>query len=235
MQLFWFEMGHVKKYLYIMIKRILIISLFASSFYSCNKESYSPSNNGCIEMVIVPVTAHSVKSSDAVIISNLFKQNNISNNNIRYERYNHDTIKLANPPYTVSDYKYVSVLEYLNTLPIFNGYLLYVFKNDKLDFIGGYPSKGTNLNVFPVLKLVQIRQLFLNDLEIQDHKGKLYQDSCFRAEFGYYNLNGGTGKTDEILVKAWKVTPKGREYPIAYYQDNGSKIYYFNGIINMLH
>jgi len=209
-----------------MIKRILIISFFTSMFYSCNKESYLPSNNGCIEKVIIPLTGYSVKSSDAVIISNLFNQNNISSADVKYSSYYHDTIKMVN-------FKSVGVNEYINGVPILNGYLYYYFKNDIFEFMQGVPTKGTNLNSIPALKLGQVRQLFLNDLETQDQKGKQYQDSCLRAEFGYYNLNSGTGKLDELLVKAWKVTPKNSEYPVAYYQDNGNKISYFNGIFSI--
>ena len=56
-----------------------------------------------------------------------------------------------------------------------------------------------------------------------------------KAEFGYYDLNSGTGNIIENIIKGWKVTLKNSvepfEYPLAYYQDNnGTLIYYDNGI-----
>ena len=51
------------------------------------------------------------------------------------------------------------------------------------------------------------------------------------AEFGYYDLNAGSGNTTENLVKAWKITLKNQAYPLAYYEDDDGKlIYYDNGI-----
>ena len=77
----------------------------------------------------------------------------------------------------------------------------------------------------------QLRKLFIDDIELFSHQGYQFKDSCVNAEFGFFNLNSGTGNNMESIVKAWHLTPKYKVYPEAYYQDNGQRIYYFDGIV----
>ena len=54
--------------------------------------------------------------------------------------------------------------------------MLFTFKNDIADFVGGYPSNGTSLNTTPALTLAQVRKLFINAIEEHDHKGTEYKE-----------------------------------------------------------
>ncbi|MEP6951205.1 MAG: hypothetical protein ABI863_18090 [Ginsengibacter sp.] len=88
-----------------------------------------------------------------------------------------------------------------------------------------------NLNSTSILTLAQLRKLFIDDIELFDHNGNLFKDSCINTEFGYFNLNSGTANNSEHLVKAWHLTSKFSSFPEAYYQDiAGQRIYYSNGI-----
>jgi len=213
---------------------ILAIFFLTVTFYSCSKET-TQDKNGCIERHIVPVNGHSVNSADIPEINNLFLHNGIDNSKYRYYQYLHDATQTYFPPFDIFDEKVVKVEEYTNGLPVFTAQLVFVFKNDTFNYKGGYPTKGTTLNTTPSLAPEQLRKLFIGHIEEFDHKGDFYKDSCFKAEFGYFNLNVWTNYSTENLVKAWRVTLKNSiypsEYPMTYYQDDAGKlIYYDNGI-----
>jgi len=78
----------------------------------------------------------------------------------------------------------------------------------------------------------RIGVLFRAALNEYGRPGGPGSQQCVVVEFGYYNLNAGTSNAPERLVKAWKASLKGSEYPFAYFEDNGGKlIYYDNGIM----
>jgi len=225
----------------ILKNNILAIFFLAVTFYSCSKEPVpavskrTTQDNGCIERNIVPVNGHSVNGADLAEINNLFLNNGIDNSKFRYCQYLHDTTQTYFPPFAIFDEKVVKVEEYANALPVFTAQLVFGFKNDTFNYKGGYPTNGTTLNAAPSLALAQLRKLFIDHIEEFDYRGDFYKDSCFKAEFGYFNLNAWTSYSTENLVKAWRLTLKNSvypsEYPVAYYQDEGGTlIYYDNGI-----
>ncbi len=220
------------------MKRLYLVSLTCLlAFISCKKSNLSNSlaeDNGCVERIRVPVTAHSISAAEITIADNLFLTNGIDNSRFRYYLYRNDSFPtMYSPKY---DEKMVNVEQYVNGLLLFWGELGYIFWDNKFHYQSGELSKGTSLDTFPHLTTGQVRKLFLDDLEHFDYAGDKFKDSCFKAEFGYYNLNSGIGYSVENLVKAWKLTPKYTdpsygEYPIAFYQDSdGKTILYNNGI-----
>jgi hypothetical protein len=164
----------------------------------------------------------------------LFKSNHIDNSNFRYYDYVHDSLQTFYPPYARLDEKVVRVNQYANGLRIFTGDMSYVFLENKFDATGGELTSGTSLDTKPHLSLDELRTLFLNSAEMFDGAGNKFKDTCLSAEFGYYDLNAGISYMPEKLVKAWRVVIKNSEpnsqYPQACYQDNGTQIYYDNGI-----
>ncbi len=220
-----------------MKKYILTLTFTILILYSCKKESaiQLQEDNGCIEKIIIPLTGHSINGADIPVANTLFTNNNIDNSKYRYYQYLHDSVQTYFPPYSKFDSKVVKVDEYTNGLRIFTGQLVFEFKNELFNFKAGLPTNGTTLNTTTNLTLGQLRKLFIDNIEQFDNKGNQYKDSCFKAEFGYFNLNAGISYSTENLIKAWRVTLKNSlspsEYPIAYYQDNDGKlIYYDNGI-----
>ena len=206
---------------------------------SCNKGDTIKNleeDNGCIERKFLRVDQHSVSIPDIATINDLFISNNIDINKYRYYKYVDDSVQTYFPPFVKFDSKSVRVDQYANGLRIFNAGRIFLFKNNVFDHVGGDPTNGTSLNTDPALNIAQVRKLFIDAIEQYDHKGSQYKDTCLSAEFGYYNLNAGTGNSTEILIKAWRVTRKNSsypsEYPVAYFRDDDGKlIYYFNGII----
>lgn len=215
----------------------LLLVFFAFAFVGCSKSDTEnlPNDNGCIERILIAVTDHSMSRSDIETVHNLFKRNAIDDSKFRYYRYTHGTLQTLYPPFAKYDEKSVRVDQYANGVRIFNGDLVYHFLNDNSNFRGGNLTKGTSLNTLPRLNLKKIRVLFLTSIQQFDKAADKFSDSCFKAEFGYFNINGGTNNEQEVLVKAWRVTPKNSifpsEYPVAFYYDNDGKlISYNNGI-----
>ena len=226
------------------MKKILFAFLISTiTFYSCKKnETTTPTkieeDKGCVERKNVLVTdhsGHSINNSNIPIITGLFINNSIDNSKFRYYYYSADSVQTYFPPYEKFDNKVIRVKEFTNGLEIFTGEILFSFKNNLFNLQNGNHTNGTTLNNTPNLTVGQIRTLFLGHIEQFDHNSNQYKDSCFSAEFGYFNLNSGTNNQTENLIKSWKITLRNRiypsEYPIAYYQDsNGNLIYYSNGI-----
>lgn len=215
-----------------------LLAFFCITLFSCRKEgeiNVLEKDNGRIERKIVPVSAHSISDAEIAIVNNLFLTNGIINSKYRYYQYLHDTVQALFPPYAVFDHKAVRADEYANGLRIFTGQVVFGFKNNILNFTSGNLTSGSFLNTTPQLTLNELRRFFLTDIEQFDHQGNQYKDSCLSAEFGYFNLNAGTGNEQEILVKAWRITTKNSvyptEYPQAIHNDNdGQLIRYDNGI-----
>lgn len=221
------------------MKNLLIAAIpFCLLFFACKKSDSSKvlqEDKGCIYQVTVPVSTHTISNADIPIVNSLFLNNNIDNRNFRYYQYMQDSLQTQYPPYIKVDYKTLRVDQYINGLRIFNNDLVFNFKNNVLYHTSGTIITVTKLNTITHLTFGQLRKLFINNIEQFDHKSNQYKDSCLYAEFGYYNLNSGTGYSTENLIKAWKVTPKSNPallvYPVAYYKDeSGELIYYDNGI-----
>ena len=189
-------------------------------------------NAGCIERKIVPVTQHSISNLNIQLVNSLFLKNGIDNSKLRYYQYTNDSFQTYFPPYTKFDQKLVRADQYFNGLRLFEHSVVYNFKEDVFDFANGIVNENIMLDTNPKQTLTRLRKLYVSDLEQFNPKGLSYKDSCLKAEFGYYELNSGSGNNKKIWVKAWKVTPQNTDYPQGYYQDeNGSRIAYSDGII----
>ena len=215
----------------------LLFAVLASSFLllSCSKSDMAPAlptDPGCSEISLIPVSAHSLSSAEVLTVNSLFSRNNIDNRNFRYTRYSHESVQTFFPPFASFDSQLVVVEEYTNGLRILNGQSNFIFKNGLFDFRVGHQTSGTSLDTSPTRRAGQLRALFLATItQFDTGRSEAIQQQCMHAEFGYYDLNAGTSDAPEKLVKAWRVTPKNQDYPFAYYQDEaGQLIYYDNGI-----
>jgi hypothetical protein len=201
--------------------------LIILTFLACKKSLEE--DNGCVQKLVIPVSSQgTLSTSDYNLINTLFTTNGINRSNLRPIRTYRDSMSTYNGTY---DFRNVHVLEYTKDLPIFTGTLNFSFKNGIFESYAGRLLTGITPDITPSLSLGQLRKLFIDDIELFNHKGNQFKDSCVNAEFGYFNLNSGTGNNTENIVKAWHLTPRHIAYPEAYYQDNGQRIYYFDGIV----
>lgn len=215
------------KYAFSIISACLVIVA------ACRKSGHSsplPEDRGCVERVVIPVSAHSINAADVPVINNLFSKNGIDNSRFRYYRHIHDTLKTQYPPFRWYDMHVVRLDQYTNGLPVFYGEMIFHFLDDSLSYLSDNVTKGTSLDTIPRLNLFQLRKLFLHTVERFDHNSDQYRDVCIKCEFGYYDQNVSKYGEPEQLVKAWRVTPKNSEYPFAYFTDEGVFISYDNGI-----
>jgi hypothetical protein len=204
---------------------------------ACSKSDVVPNlpfDSGCSEVSVMPVTKHDISAAEVQTANGLFARNNIDNRTFRYRFYSRDAaVQTYYPPYATFESQRVGVEQYTNGLRILTGHLNYVFNNGVFTFRAGNLTNGTRLDTKPALEPGQLRGLFLATAEKYDYNYSSYNlpEQCVTLEFGYYDMNAGTGGATERLVKAWKVTRKNSEYPYAYYQDeDGALIYYDNGI-----
>jgi len=221
-----------QNYLYLLLSSALIIS--------CQKEPEQGSpppgeDDGCIERIHSPVTAHSINTADILTADSLFSANAIDKTNSRYSWYTHDSVQTYYPPFVKYDEKIVVVEQYSKGIWATYTQILYYFKNNVLSFTNGTPLSANPLDTSAGnLNIKQLRKLFMDD-NIAYQMGK-YKDSCYTAEFVYYNQNPGYGN-QERLIKAWKLSIKGRstsytnDVPVGYYQMDGKRIWYTNGIV----
>ena len=216
------------------INFLVTVLVLAPLLLACSKADTLPAlpiDQGCSEISIVPVTEHSLSSSEVVTANSLFARNNLDSRNYRYVRYLRESVQTYYPPYASFDSQLVGVEEYTNGLPIFTGQSTFHFKNGVFDFRSGHPASGPRLNTVLTLNAGQLRSRFSATVAQFDLSRPILWLQCVSAEFGYYDLNAGSGNTTENLVKAWKITLKNQAYPLAYFEDNDGKlIYYDNGI-----
>lgn len=196
---------------------------------SCKKGSDQDGDNGCIERVYINKNDHAINSADIPTVNKLFADNNLDNSNFRYTRYRQDSLQTQYPPYEKIEYKHVRVNEYLKGLRIIDSDVIFNFTKDKFSYTSGTFSNMSVNDVSPQLSLPRLRKLFLNDeKEVRLYPGDNYADTCLRAEFGLYEIRNGNSLSR--LVKAWLVTGQNNSYPRAVYKDDGTRIFYDNGI-----
>lgn len=60
-------------------------------------------------------------------------------------------------------------------------------------------------------------------------------NNCLDLQFEYFDLNAGISYQPLNIVKAWKITPHNKDYPILIVNDNSSEIIgYNNGLVENL-
>lgn len=201
--------------------------------FACSKTQTSPagfsSDNGCIQDITQPASAHALSASQVAAANSLFDRNRIGHANFRYFQYRRDSLtNFAAPTRVLSEL--VQVHEYVNGLKVFTAQQNFIFWNGIFHYRAGSLAGSTLLPNVPVLATPQVRGLFRDAMARFDSRNGI-ENQCVSAEFGYYNLAANKGGVaTENVVRAWRVTKEGQEYPLAYFQDaDGQLIYYDNG------
>jgi len=195
---------------------ILLIAIISSS---CKKES----TGGCISKSdgVVPVSA-----ADMASIQTLLNSNHLTANNqvfVIFRSY------LGVDPQ--SSYQYAEATQVRNGLPIFYGDVVYDFRNNISQGVSGRMYGAISLDNKLSFSLFGLRQLFLNEAINKQGLNKSFNDSCYVAQAGYYNVNVFTNDTTANFVKAWQVRPLHSLYPQCYISDSsGSTLYFDSGI-----
>lgn len=200
----------------------LILFLFVL-LASCKKDA----GNGCIsQTTALPAVAAIYKDS----IETLFKSNNISPDNKEFLTYNSWTTNDPGSPHTF--FQLVTANQLSNGLPIFFSYLDYTFENGAPNILSGKVYGKANLDTHSSLNLSVLRQLAITEAVNKQGIDLTFKDSCFVAQFGYYDLNRDSiTDTTTSFVKAWEVHPAHSPFPQCYIRDdNGATLYFDSGI-----
>jgi len=175
-----------------------------------------------------PGTPSQIKTADS-----LLDAAHVSHNNYRYLGIREDSI---NGRFE----QFITVDQYTNGLRLLASEINYLFYNGILNYVSATPTPGTNLDTVPSLSLARLRTLFSSDLKKQEAIGSVghgLRDSCYKAEFGYYNI--AADGAPENLIKAWRVSIKHTggttfwypdDFPFAYYKDSNGELIGFAGV-----
>lgn len=229
------------------MKRLIFFAFFAIMVFNACKKA-EPINSGqqicwvtpidtagiadgCIGRVYFQPSQLLISTADNLTVNQLFQNSNMSVSGLQFYMYTYDACTTCATP---GPYEYVRANQFFNGQPLFNGSMVFNFRQGVKYNTGGTKFNNIALDTVTSTKLQVLRKLFLNQLNKDGYlQGKSYKDSCFIARFGYYDLNAGTNLAPGNFVKAWKVTAKNSAYPVAYFLDDqlNGLIYYFNGIM----
>lgn len=192
-------------------------------FFSCKKSENIPEDNRCANLIIDDFNVQLLSDPELDSIKDIFNKNNLGYENLQFWHYVENL-----------GFKYVGAYQFVNRLKVFTDYWGFEFdKNDSLLIKAGDTITNFNLTNKPKLSLAQVRWIFIkavNDDGWYKNNNEI-QDSCLNMEFGYYDLNSGSGNKMTSYTTAWYVKPNKRDFPFAYIDDSGGKlISYGNGI-----
>jgi len=182
-------------------------------------------DGGCINLA----TPKYVTGADSVAATLLFKNNNIDYSTLRYQRVIlNDSIRTGP---NAGVYQHVFAVKYYNGLPVLSSTFGHHFFKGVFQSVSPMPPASINLSNTPNLTLPALRQTYIS-AAAANHATFNSADACLAAQFGYFDLNAGSGSSVANYVKAWVVTPANADYPMAIIRDDdGSVLYYVSGII----
>ena len=205
------------------MKKIYFAIVLSLIFYSCTKTGTLPNDNGCITQI--KRANYNIKSADSLAAIHLFQQNNMNYSNLSFERI------ILNDTIGGHIYQHIFATQNFNGLQIMSGNAGYHFLDGVYQSTSGKIYSSVSLDSHAHLSLSQLTSLYMSESIDKEGLNPSYRDSCLTAQFGYYDLNAGTGNEATNMVKAWRIELKNNTYPIAIFNDNnGQLIAYDSGI-----
>ena len=208
------------------MKKIYLVILSVLAFGACQKGGVF-AGNGCIDKIVKQ--SFNIKPADSITAIHLLQQNNIQYNNLVF------TSIILNDTITNTEgthiYQHIAAIQYINGLPVLSDGFAYHFKDGIYYTTSGKVYSSVSLDNRSQLTLSKLRDLYMTETVDKGGFNPTYRDSCVVAQFGYFNLNAGTGNTTVNMVKAWRIHLKTQDYPVATFRDdNGQLIYFDSGI-----
>ena len=207
------------------IKIIALILLFTA--YSCSKKDDEDKNfQACATVISESPNDTIVSEEDQNLAENLFNANQIDYANLQITKVQKD--KYGNA--------HIRCNQFMNGLQIFTSDLIFHFdEKDEYAPVSGDLVNEIHLDNQSSLDNDISTSLYLNEVQNDSfYKFKINEiiKNCLDLQFGYYDLNAGISYKPLNIVKAWKITPHNKGYPVLYVNDATSEIiYYHNGII----
>ena len=205
------------------MKKIYLIVVLAVALISCKKSEQLPGDNGCITQI--KRENFNINPADSLSAVHLFQQNKLTYSNLSFVRI------ILNDTVGEHVYQHIFVTQVFNGFEVMSGDAGYHFLDGVYQSTLGKVYSSVNLDNRPDLSLAQLRALYMSETIDKQGINATYRDSCLTAQFGYYDLNAGTGNESTNMVKAWRIEIKGNIYPTAVFRDdNGGLIAFDSGI-----
>ncbi|HJP63224.1 MAG TPA: hypothetical protein VJ844_07255 [Mucilaginibacter sp.] len=208
------------------MKKVFLIMVALVAFVSCKKNEVA-GDNGCISQR--QNKSFGLNTADSLAALQLLTNNHMPTNDIQMER-----IELRDTINGTHIYQYIAAIQLIKGLPVLSDDFGYNFRDGIYQQTSGKKYTSVSLNTHPTLSLRLLRSLYMAEVKKNNNAtySANFKDSCLVARFGYYNLNAGTGNETPDIIKAWAVTPKNADYPVAIFRDdNGNTIIYNTGIV----
>lgn len=168
-----------------------------------------------------------VSDSEQAQADSLFSQNDIPLE--RLQVYKVDANADSDLPINISCYQYVNGIRILFSKVIFN-----FDDTGEVIFQSGNRIEDLDLGTIPQLTQKYLTAEFIEQVKHDEsYKDQLNQiiEDCLDFEFGYFDLNAGTGKNGTKFIKTWLVSPHNRDYPkLLIDDDSGWVVFYDNGV-----
>lgn len=203
------------------IKNITGILLFLC-LLSC--EQNNTESEYCINTVQESLNTISLPQKEIDSIKYLFDVNQLDYTKYQFHGFMRDDL----------GYHHIFCSQYKNGLKLFTNDLGFHFnQRNEYSFLSGEIIGMITLSVKPAMNQRRAVAKYIDALNNDNFNfanKEAIKSNCFDVQFGYYDLNAGTGNNAEF-TKAWKVKPADMDYPYAYINDkNSSVILYDNGI-----
>jgi len=204
------------KELYFVITALVLSAII----YSCTKTGTLPSGNGCTTQI--KRVNYNIKPADSLAVIHLFQQNKLDYNTLSFERI------ILNDTMNGHVYQHILATQYFNGLQLMSSEVWYGFLDGVYQSTNGKRYAGVSLDSHSHLSLSQLRGLYMSEAIDKQGLNPTYRDSCITAQFGYYDLNAGTGNETTNIVKGWRVELKRNIYPIAIFRDDNGQLIGFD-------
>jgi hypothetical protein len=213
-----------------MNKTFILLGACALMATACNKShvpaSVPSDDHGCIERGYTDKNSPGLSPADIKLVDLLMTVNHLDYSRLRY--YDYKVHASPNGRFT----QVILADQYVNGRRIFNAGRSFVFANGVLEFETGKIITSGDPVKRESLTLTQLRSLFTRDiLQIYGVNLQHLVDSCYRAEYGYYNVAGEYAKPQ--LVGAWLVTLRSYDRHgnilAGYYHDTDGRLLGFSG------
>ena len=204
-----------------MKNRKALIGLFLFMvIISCNKEQNEC--DYCVNKIINSPNTSILSEAELKTIKSLFDFNHLSYSNLQFFRLQTDEL----------GYHHVRCYQYINNLILYSNDLIFHFnQNNVYYFLSGDLFNKIDLDNKTTMNQNDVIEIFFKEVEKDFYS--IDEINCVDLEFGYCDLDTDTGG-DHPFAKAWRVKPKGKDYPVAYIDDTKHELIgYSNGIINM--
>ena len=208
-------------------ENIVTADVTLSAMWIANE--YDDENSYCVKVIQNSPETTVLSESEMDVIKYLFNRNQLDYTKYLFTWFHKDEL----------GYHHVGCYQFANNLRIFTSDAAFHFDtNDNYCYLSGKLINKIDLDAKPSMKQGNVVGLFVFMLAQDKIRNKFSMgntdviNGCFDIEFGYYDYSAGISFTDENYTKAWKITPRSKDFPVAYINDEKSElIYYFNGII----